>query len=185
MANGTRRLPIAIKATYTQKYLRAVDNTHSSTCVDKKTHHKSGKVVMKRCTFLKEGTRTHRWLVMNAGGASTAMSGGLTTGEGDRDMLPMEALSSSTVGAATTRSASSGLILILNFFLWPSSSSDSSEEKKGDFLVTGSNVALRKRNPGQHSTMFQTASRLINLSSDTSRQSYSGPGKCWGKYLDT
>lgn len=67
-------------------------------------------------------------------------------------MLPMEALSSSTVGAATTRSASSGLILILNFFLWSSSSSDSSEEKNGDFLVMGSNVALRKQSPVQHST---------------------------------
>lgn len=80
------------------------------------------------------------------------MSARLTTGEGDSDMLPMEALSSSTVGAATTRSASSGLILILNFFLWSSSSSDSSEEKNGDFLVMGSNVALRKQSPVQHST---------------------------------
>lgn len=67
-------------------------------------------------------------------------------------MFPMEALSSSTVGAATTRSASSGLILILNFFLWSSSSSDSSEEKNGDFLVTGSDVALRKRSLVQHPT---------------------------------
>lgn len=103
-------------------------------------------------------------------------------------MLPMEALSSSTVGAATTRSASSGLILILNFFLWSSSSSDSSEEKNGDFLVMGSNVALRKQSPVQHSThlllMFQTASWLINSRSDTSRQNYSvtsSPGKCWCK----
>lgn len=67
-------------------------------------------------------------------------------------MFPMETLSSSTVGTATTRSASSGLILILNFFLWSSSSSDSSEEKNGDFLVTGSDGALRKLSPVQRST---------------------------------
>lgn len=54
----------------------------------------------------------------------------LTMGDGDRAMLPMEALSSSTEGASTTRSGGRGLILILNFFLWSSSSSDSSEEKK-------------------------------------------------------
>lgn len=55
-------------------------------------------------------------------------------GDGDRAMLPMEALSSSNEGTATTRSAGSGLILILNFFLWSSSSSDSSEEKKWGFF---------------------------------------------------
>lgn len=55
---------------------------------------------------------------------------GLLMGDGDRAMLPMEALSSSTEGASTTRSGGRGLILILNFFLWSSSSSDSSEEKK-------------------------------------------------------
>lgn len=59
-------------------------------------------------------------------------------GDGDRAMLPMEALSSSTEGTDATRSAGSGLILILNFFLWSSSSSDSSEEKKWVFLVIGS-----------------------------------------------
>lgn len=35
--------------------------------------------------------------------------------------------------------------------------------------------------------MFQTASQLINIRSDTSRQSYSvtsSPGKCWCKYWD-
>lgn len=68
----------------------------------------------------------------------------LTRGDGDRAMLPMEALSSSTEGANTTRSASSGLILILNFFLWSSSSSDSSEEKKWAFLVVGGSTASRK-----------------------------------------
>lgn len=59
---------------------------------------------------------------------------GLLRGDGDRAMLPMEALSSSNEGTATTRSAGSGLILILNFFLWSSSSSDSSEEKKWGFF---------------------------------------------------
>lgn len=68
----------------------------------------------------------------------------LTRGDGDRAMLPMEALSSSTEGTDATRSAGSGLILILNFFLWSSSSSDSSEEKKCPFLVVGSRPMSRK-----------------------------------------
>lgn len=59
-------------------------------------------------------------------------------------MLPMEAFSSSTEGAATTWSAGSGLILILNLFLWSSSSSDSSEEKKADFLGASSSRTSRK-----------------------------------------
>lgn len=54
--------------------------------------------------------------------------------DGDRAMLPMEALSSSTVGAVMTQSGGRGLILILNFRLCSSSSSDSSEEKKCVFL---------------------------------------------------
>lgn len=58
-------------------------------------------------------------------------------GDGDRAMLPTEAFSSSTEGAAATRSDGSGLILILNFFLWSSSPSDSSEEKKWGFLTVG------------------------------------------------
>lgn len=70
------------------------------------------------------------------------MSGLLTIGDGERAMLPMEALSSSTDGAVTTQSAGSGLILILNFFLWSSSSSDSSEEKKWVFLVVGGNSMI-------------------------------------------
>lgn len=61
----------------------------------------------------------------------------LTRGDGDKAMLPMEALSSSTVGAGMTKSGGRGLILILNFFLCSSSSSDSSEEKKCDFLGAG------------------------------------------------
>lgn len=68
----------------------------------------------------------------------------LTIGDGDRAMLPMEALSSSTEGTGTTRSAGSGLILILNFFLWSSSSSDSSEEKKWGFLTVGGSAVSRK-----------------------------------------
>lgn len=72
------------------------------------------------------------------------MSGRLTRGDGDRAMLPMEALSSSTEGTATTWLAGRGFILILNFFLWSSSSSDSSEEKKAVFLVVGSSAVLRK-----------------------------------------
>lgn len=71
-------------------------------------------------------------------------SGILTRGDGDRAMLPMEALSSSTEGVIVTRSAGRGLILILNFFLWSSSSSDSSEEKKWGFLVATGGVASRK-----------------------------------------
>lgn len=67
----------------------------------------------------------------------------LTIGDGDRAMLPMEALSSSTEGTATTRSGGRGLILILNFFLWSSSSSDSSEEKKWVFLVAGGSKMSR------------------------------------------
>lgn len=59
----------------------------------------------------------------------------LTIGDGDRAMLPMEALSSSTEGTDVTRLDGSGLILILNFFLWSSSPSDSSEEKKWPFLM--------------------------------------------------
>lgn len=77
---------------------------------------------------------------MRASSERAVMSGQLTRGDGDKAILPMEALSSSTEGTATTRSAGSGLILILNFFLWSSSSSDSSEEKKGDFLVVGSSA---------------------------------------------
>lgn len=89
-----------------------------------------------------------RWMhsrpLMQADKEKAATSGRLTRGDGDRAMLPMEALSSSTEGAATTWSAGRGFILILNFFLWSSSSSDSSEEKKADFLVVGSSAALRK-----------------------------------------
>jgi hypothetical protein len=56
---------------------------------------------------------------------------GLTRGEGDRAMLPMEALSSSTEGAKQLAlSVGNGLILILNFLRWSSSPSDSLEEKK-------------------------------------------------------
>jgi len=51
-------------------------------------------------------------------------------GDGDKVMVPMEALSWSTEGAATGQFAGNGLILILNFLRWSSSSSDSSEEKK-------------------------------------------------------
>lgn len=68
----------------------------------------------------------------------------LTIGDGDRAMLPMEALSSSTEGTEATRSDGSGLILILNFFLWSSSPSDSSEEKKWGFLMVGGSAASRK-----------------------------------------
>lgn len=71
-------------------------------------------------------------------------SGILTRGDGERAMLPMEALSSSTEGVVVTRSAGSGLILILNFFLWSSSSSDSSEEKKWGFLVAIGSAVSRK-----------------------------------------
>lgn len=71
------------------------------------------------------------------------MSELLTSGDGDRAMLPMEALSTSTEGVVATRSAGSGLILILNFFRWSSSSSDSSEEKKCDFFELGGSVTLR------------------------------------------
>lgn len=76
--------------------------------------------------------------------ASSERAGVLTKGDGDRAMLPMEALSRSTEGSTTTQSAGSGLILILNFFLWSSSSSDSSEEKKWDFLVVGETAMSRK-----------------------------------------
>lgn len=123
-----------IISTYTQKIIcNKHKNTQQNRWWSSPTH--MGKL----------GRRRHSWLIMKAGSARAVTSGWLTTGEGDRDMLPMEALSSSTVGAVTTRSASSGLILILNFFLWSSSPSDSSEEKNGDFLVMGSDVALRKQ----------------------------------------
>lgn len=72
------------------------------------------------------------------------MSERLTSGDGDRVMLPMEALSMSTEGVDATQSAGSGLILILNFFRWSSSPSDSSEEKKCVFLVVGDGVTIRK-----------------------------------------
>lgn len=71
------------------------------------------------------------------------MSELLTRGDGDRAMLPMEALSSSTEGADTTRSDGSGLILILNFFLRSSSSSDSSEEKKCVFTAGESRMSRK------------------------------------------
>lgn len=76
--------------------------------------------------------------------ARSERAGLLTRGDGDRAMLPMEALSSSTEGTDDTQSAGSGLIFILNFFLWSSSPSDSSEEKKWDFLVVGCRAASRK-----------------------------------------
>lgn len=87
---------------------------------------------------------THSRPLMKANRERAVTSGRLTRGDGDRAMLPMEALSSSTEGAVTTWSAGRGFILILNFFLWSSSSSDSSEEKKADFLVVGSSAVLRK-----------------------------------------
>lgn len=87
---------------------------------------------------------------MRASSERAVTSEPLTIGDGDRAMLPMEALSSSTEGADTTRSAGSGLILILNFFLWSSSSSDSSEEKKWGFLVMGGSVASKKSNVSFH-----------------------------------
>lgn len=52
-------------------------------------------------------------------------------------MFPIEALSSSTVGAAMTQSGGRGFILILNFRLCSSSSSDSSDEKKCVFFGAG------------------------------------------------
>lgn len=51
------------------------------------------------------------------------------TGEGDKAMLPMDALSSSTVAAFLRTSLDcNGLILMLNFLCDSSSSSDSLEE---------------------------------------------------------
>lgn len=53
----------------------------------------------------------------------------LTTGDGERAMLPIDAFSSSTVAAFLRMSLDcNGLILILNFLCDSSSSSDSLEE---------------------------------------------------------
>lgn len=76
---------------------------------------------------------------------------GLTIGEGDRAMLPMEAFNSSTEGATNSAlSASRGLILILNFLRLSSSSSDSLDEKKWDFSLGVRKQVLRKAPALEH-----------------------------------
>lgn len=95
------------------------------------------------------------------------MQTGLTRGEGDRAMLPMEAFNSSTEGATNSAlSASRGLILILNFLRWSSSSSDSLDEKKWDLSLGVGSQLLRKALAFEHGRYHwsKRTKKLIYLS---------------------